>query len=343
MKFKHVVIEAMAYQDPESFLSSSDFESKLAPVYKRLKLPEGRLELQTGIQSRGYWEPGTAPSAISSAAAAKALEISKVKKEDIGLLIHTSVCRDFLEPSTASVIHNKLGLNPKCMSFDLSNACLGFVSGILMASEMIESGSIQSALIVTGENSGPLIAETIQMLNSNMDLTRKTIKKFIANLTIGSAGVAYVLTHDSIAPEGHYILGGESLSDTTSASLCQGDGNTNGLMMETESEELLHAGVKLAKQTWLNMKETLQIKNEDVDHVICHQVGVAHRDLMFKSLKLNLKLDYTTFDKYGNTGSAALPLTLIKSTENREYKKGDIVSLLGIGSGLHSVMLGVKW
>lgn len=343
MIFNNVVIESFAYQDPETFLSSDVVEKRLSPVYERLKLPFGRLELQTSIKSRGIWKPGTAPSSIATQAAIKALEKSKLNKEDIDLLIHTSVCRDFLEPSTASVTHNNLGLKPECMSFDLSNACLGFINGMLMAANMIELGTIKTALIVTGENAGPLLEETINRLNNDTGLTRKTIKKYIANLTIGSAGVAFIMTHKSIAPQGHDVIGGTSLSDTSTVKLCQGSGNTEGLMMETESEELLHAGVALAKKTWAKTQNVLGLKTKDFSNFICHQVGVAHRNLMFDTLGLDLAKDHTTFDQYGNTGSAAVPLTLIKAYENNKIKSNTNVALLGIGSGLHSVMMGIKW
>lgn len=343
MIFNNVVIDSFAYQDPETFLSSDDVERRLAPVYERLKLPFGRLELQTSIKSRGIWKPATPPSSIATQAAVKALEKSRIKKEQIDLLIHTSVCRDFLEPSTASVTHNNLGLKPECMSFDLSNACLGFLNGMLMAANMIELGTIKSALIVSGENSGPLLEETFKRLNNDQTLTRKSIKKYIANLTIGSAGVAFVMSSKDLSPAGHELLGGTSLSDTSTVKLCQGSGTTEGLMMETESEELLHAGVSLAKRTWEKMQKTLGLSEQDFSQYICHQVGIAHRNLMYETLGLDKEKDHTTFDQYGNTGSAAVPLTLIKAAEANKLADGATIGLLGIGSGLHSVMMGIKW
>ena len=342
MKYSKVYIENYAYHDPEVFLTSDELEKRLSPVYNRLKLPFGRLELQTSIKTRGMWPVGTKPSSIATGAAIKALEKSTIDHSDIDLLIHSSVCRDYLEPSTASSIHYNLKLKPECMSFDLSNACLGFVNAITVASDMIENGTIKTALIVTGENAGPLIEETITRLNQDMTLTRKTIKKFIANLTIGSAGVAFILCHEDISSSGHLVLGGHSLTDSTASALCTGSGNADSLMMETESEKLLHAGVTLAKQTWIGMQEKLSLKESDFNHLICHQVGSAHRDLMYKELKLDIKKDHKTFDEYGNTGSAALPLTFVKAMESKRIKPGDNIALLGIGSGLHSIMLGVR-
>ncbi len=342
MKYTDVVIENYAYHDPEVFLSSEELERRLAPVYNRLKLPFGRLELQTSIKFRGFWPVGTKPSSIATGAAIKALEKSKFDKNEIDLLVHSSVCRDFLEPSTASSIHNNLGLRADCMSFDLSNACLGFVNAITVASDMIENGTIKTALIVSGENSGPLIEETIQKLNNDISITRKTIKKFVANLTIGSSGVAFILTHSSLHSEGARILGGYSLTDSSAAELCQGSGGKDSLMMETSSEELLHAGIKLATKTWDKTKEELALNNDEFEHFICHQVGIAHRNLMYENLKIDITKDHMTFDKYGNTGSAALPLTFIKAMESGKVSKGDRLALLGIGSGLHSIMLGVQ-
>ena len=341
MKFENLRLHSFAYEEPEIFLTSDEIEHKLKALYERAKLPEGRLELQTGIKRRGFWPKGTRPSTIASKAAEKILK--HFPREKIELLLHASVCRDFLEPATAAQVHFNLKLSPTCMIADLSNACLGVLSSILMAGQMIERGVIKTALIVSGENAGPLIEETLSHLANDPDMNRKKIKPFMANLTIGSAGVAFLLTSADLAPNAPKILGGTTLTDSSAVELCQGDGSSEGLMMQTDSEALMHAGVKLAKENWqLTMKE-LNWKNSDVDKIIPHQVGVAHRLAMLTELGLPLDRDYQTFETFGNTGSAALPLTLIKASENGFLKKGDKIALLGIGSGLTSTMLGVEW
>ncbi len=83
MFFKNVVIESLAYSLPEEVCTSHAIEKQLSPLYQRLKLPEGRLELMTGIQERRLWPKGTKPSEAASMAAKKALEQSKIKPEDI--------------------------------------------------------------------------------------------------------------------------------------------------------------------------------------------------------------------------------------------------------------------
>ncbi len=341
MIFKHVRLHSTGFVEPPLYLTSTEIETRLAPLYERAKLPEGRLELQTGIRRRGYWPTKTRPSSIATEAAEKILE--NFPREKIDILIHASVCRDFLEPATAAQVHRNLRLPPHTMISDLSNACLGVLSAILMTGQMIESGAIKTALIVSGENGGPLIEETLRHLLNDPLMDRKRIKPFMASLTIGSAGVAVLLTHESLAPDRPKILGGSTLTDSESVELCQGDGSTSGLMMETDSEALLKAGVKLSRDNWEKTKKLLHWTNEAVDKIIPHQVGSAHRLAFLTELGLPVDRDFETFKEFGNTGSAALPLTLMKGEAAGFFKKGDKVALLGIGSGLTSTMLGVEW
>ncbi|OUR97177.1 3-oxoacyl-ACP synthase III [Halobacteriovorax marinus] len=343
MKFENVRIHSFDYLEPDTFKTSEEIEADLGATYERLKLPHGRLELMTGIKSRGVWPNGTRPSDLSTKVANKLLEKSNIERSDIGLLIHASVCRDFLEPSTASVVHHNLELSEDAMIFDLSNACLGVVNAMVMASNMIELGQIKSALIVSGENGGPLLTQTIEHLSSDLTLTRKSIKKYIANLTIGSAAVAYLLTHKDLAPNGHKIVGGAVCTDSSANVLCQGDGDTTSLMMETDSEELLKHGLALAKKNWNKTKTALNWNNSDVDWVIGHQVGTAHEKMTMEVMELSDHKTFTTYETLGNTGSAALPITLAKLSELDIIQKGEKIALLGIGSGLTSIMLGVEW
>ena len=123
MKFKNLVIESFAYAISDQEMTSEMIESSLSPLYKKLKLPEGRLELMTGIKSRRVWAAGTKPSDLSTLAAEKLFLKSKIPKADVDLLIHASVCRDFLEPATASVVHANLGLSKVTSSVARISLC----------------------------------------------------------------------------------------------------------------------------------------------------------------------------------------------------------------------------
>ncbi|MEK6234907.1 MAG: 3-oxoacyl-ACP synthase III, partial [Planctomycetales bacterium] len=190
MLYNNVCLESFGYTLPEEIITSDDLEARLAPVYQRLKLPEGRLELMTGIRERRFWDPGTMPSETSAQSAEKAIRAAGLDLKHFGAIIHASVCRDYLEPATACVVHNKLDLPAACMIYDVSNACLGFLSGLVQLANMIELGQIRAGVVVASEGSRELVENTIERLNTDESFTRESIKSVVASLTIGSASVA---------------------------------------------------------------------------------------------------------------------------------------------------------
>ena len=114
MRFNNVCLESIGAEIPEEIWSSQYIEQRLQPLYQRLKLPEGRLELMSGIEQRRVWPKGTAPSGPSIRSGKHAIEAAEIDSSRIGCLIHASVCRDFLEPATASRVHHGLGLSNRC-------------------------------------------------------------------------------------------------------------------------------------------------------------------------------------------------------------------------------------
>ena len=344
MRFQNVVMESLAYALPDEILTSDALEQQMAPLYERLKLPYGRLELMTGIKERRFWPVEFAPSSGGAEAGRTLLQKSRIPSEEIDLLIHTGVCRDRLEPATAAYVHGQLGLGNHVQIMDISNACLGFLNGIVLAGGLIESGQIRSALLVSGENGKPLVEHTLQALQ-DPSLTRNSIKPYFANLTIGAGAIAGLICHRSLAPDGHRILGGVVDTDTSHNELCQGNTASAGfgLEMQTDSEALLEAGLEVARRAWSRFKVELDWTESTPRHVITHQVGKAHRNRLFHSLNLDLEKDFSTFDTLGNVGSVSLPITLAKAVEAGRIQKNDTISLLGIGSGLSSMMLGLQW
>ena len=91
------------------------------------------------------------------------------------------------------------------------------------------------------------------------------------------------------------------------------------------------------------MKNNFGWTNNDVNRTFCHQVGHIHRNLLYKTLELDSEKDFSTLEFLGNTGAASLPSTLALGVEKGILEQGDKVALLGIGSGLNCLMLGVEW
>ncbi|HMO84636.1 MAG TPA: 3-oxoacyl-ACP synthase III, partial [Lacipirellulaceae bacterium] len=249
----------------------------------------------------------------------------------VGALVHGSVCRDYLEPATACSVHHAIGLPKECLVLDVSNACLGMLSGMLLTANMIELGQIRVGLVVGAECGRALVEKTVERLNGDHSLNRRGIKPLIASLTIGSGSVAVLLCDREVSRTQNRLLGATVLAHSHEHALCQSTGLDT--FMHTDSEQLLAAGVAAAAPTFGQFLAELQWSRDDVDKTVCHQVGVAHRRLLFETLGLDERRDFPTFETLGNTGAAALPLTMALAAEAGPFRRGDGVALLGIGSG----------
>jgi len=347
MRFANVCIEAFGYTLPDEILSTSEVESRLSPLYERLRLPEGRLELITGVRERRFFPRGTTCSSVSIQSCREALGIAEFDANQIGALIHASVCRDHLEPATACAVHHGLGLRTDCQIFDLSNACLGLLNGVLQIATMIEAGQIRAGLVVGTESGRQLVETTIKTLNADTTLTRKTVKGAIASLTIGSGSCAILVTHKDLSQTNNRLVGGSVLANTKFHELCQSGADEAGSgmspLMETDSETLMREGCATGAANFAQFLQELSWDRNTIDKTICHQVGPAHRKMMFESLEMNVEKDFSTVELLGNTGSVALPITMAVAAQHGHLESEDNVGLFGIGSGINCVMLGCAW
>lgn len=344
MRYENVCLASFGSAIPPIELSSAAIEEELKPLYERLKLPQGRLELMTGIKQRRLWSPGTKPSDGAAKAGKQALATSGINPADISCLIFTSVSRDMMEPATAAFVHRHLGLPSSCLLFDLSNACLGFINGMVMLANMIALGQIRAGLVVAGETAEDLIHSTLKHLLTDTRLTRKSVKPLFASLTIGSGAVALVMTAQSYHDSGHYLRGCTFQANSAYNHLCQGGQNAEqGTLMSTDSEELLTRGIETAASCWHNFQKELQWETNSIDHFFCHQVGRAHAERLFSTLQLDPSKNFETLSQLGNVGSVSAPITMALAVEQGVLSVGQRVAILGIGSGINSLMLGVDW
>lgn len=348
MRFQQVCLEGLGYVLPPHRVASADLERRLAPVYDRFGLHEGRLELMSGIRERRLWDADTLPSQASAVAGRRAMQAAGVTADQMECLLHTSVSRDCLEPASAAFVHRELELPSTVTLFDISNACLGFLNGMVVLANMIELGQVRRGLIVAAENSRPLVESTIDHLLRTPDLSRRELKDAFASLTIGSGAAAMVMTHASVSRTGHRLLGGTVRASSRDNHLCRGTKDTGfdasaTMLMNTDSESLLQAGCELAASTWDAARREFGWNNADVDRCFTHQVGVAHRDRLYQVLELDPGLDFATLEFLGNVGSVSLPITLAMGLEKDPPAPGQRMALLGIGSGLNCVMLGTRY
>ena len=350
MLYSKVYINSLGYELPPDVITSDDIEKRLEPLYEALHFKKGQLEILTGIKERRFWDSGYKMHMGAVKAGEKAIQSSGISPQTIGMLVYAGVCRDNLEPATACAVSQGLGLGNETMLYDVSNACLGVLNGIVQVADAIELGHIRAGMVVSCESSKQIMDFTINRLLETRDMN--TFKKTVATLTGGSGAVAVLLTDKSFLSDlpfcGHRIVGGVVRSNTKHHMLCRWGPDTgipaSGLhIMETDSVGVLKNGVILGAETFAAFKKELKWSNDKPDKIICHQVGDSHQKTILKSIGIPKEKDFTTFEYLGNIGTVSLPITAAIASEREFLSENDLVGFLGIGSGLNCIMLGIEW
>jgi 3-oxoacyl-[acyl-carrier-protein] synthase-3 len=338
MLFQHVAIAGLAHIDAPRRLSSDEINARLKPTLDRLGIKTDVLQDVAGIHARRLWDEGMQASDAATLAGVKALADAGIDPDKVGLLVNTSVSRDYLEPSTASIVSGNLGLGDECQNFDVANACLAFLNGMDIASRMIERGEIDYALVVDGETADLAYEKTLERM-MRADSTEADFRNELATLTLGSGAAAMVLARAELAPGAPRYRGGVTRAATQFNNLCRG----NLDRMVTDTRMLLIEGLKLAQKTFVAAKIALGWVVEEMDEFVIHQVSQVHTAAFVKAFGIDPKKVLTIFGEHGNIGPASVPIVLSKLRELGRLKKGDRVALLGIGSGLNCSMAEVVW
>ena len=339
MRYDNVSVEALGYALPEERLATTNLEQRLAPLYAKLGIKQGLLETLTGVIARRLWPINYTPAQAAIDAAKTTLANTSFPKNELVLSFTQVYLRTFWNPSTASIVHGALNLSPTCLNFDIGNACLGFLTGSAVAAAMIENGQIEAALVVAGESSRPLTDATLERLTSG-EANFMTLSQELASLTLGSAGVAWILTHSSLSqnPE-RRLIGGSARSATEFSHLCQG----TMTQMRTDAPKLLAEGISIAKETFTRSQAWLKMSTTSFNAFCMHQVGKANHEGVLKALGIPPDRTLKLYPELGNTGAAAVPLALAFSVEKGLLPTGASALLMGIGSGLNCWMMGVRW
>jgi 3-oxoacyl-[acyl-carrier-protein] synthase III len=383
MNYNRVYIDAIGYELPAVVVSTADLEARLKPLYDAFKLPSGQLELLTGISERRWWEPGFRLSEGATSAGRKALAQSGVDARDIDILIYAGVCREQFEPATACSVAANLGVSSDATMYDLSNACLGVLNGVVEVANRIELGQAKAGLVVSCESAREINETTIDRVVRSRSL--EVFRQSLATFTGGSGAVAVLVTNDELATERRRRLVGGAVKNApqfhdlcrwgvqhllpsgvaraveenltvamqraleTQAGAILQRGFDFGMrhvmlpFMETHAGDVLKHGVELGIKTWIAFLSKLGWRCDQIDRVICHQVGAGHREAVLKGFGIDPEKDFSTFPYLGNIGTVSLPITAAIAEEREFLRRGDRVGFLGIGSGLNCLMLGVEW
>jgi 3-oxoacyl-[acyl-carrier-protein] synthase-3 len=254
-------------------------------------------------------------------------------------MVNTSIMKDYIEPSVASLVHGNLRLSPNCMNYDIGNACLGFLNGIFNVGLMIESKVIKYGLVVAGEAGRELIETTIGQLQHS-DTTRADFMTNVATLTLGEGAVAMILSHRDVSRTGHKVNGAVSMAASEHNRLCVAKPD----FMKANPGKLMSAGASLFTKTWKLATKTLENWGDDqIDLYAPHQVSAHNTNAVVRALGITKSKVKLTFPMLGNTGPVGLPTALALAAEEGAIEAGSHVGLMGIGSGLNCTIMSVDW
>jgi 3-oxoacyl-[acyl-carrier-protein] synthase-3 len=274
------------------------------------------------------------------------------------MLVYGGVCREDFEPATACDVAASMAragqeLPESVVIHDVANACLGVMTGIVDVANRIELGQIRAGLVVSAETARDINDVAIAQLNA--DPTPERFARSVATFTGGSGAVAVLLTDGSFGEsERRRLLGGAIHSAPRHHRLCRWgieavDANDPDPLRplrpyaRTDAGAVLENGVALGERTWASFLQQLQWTRSDIDRTVCHQIGAVHRKTMLGRLGVPLERDFSTVEHLGNTGTVALPMATALAHQRGFLEAGHRVALLGIGSGLSCMMLGVQW
>lgn len=335
---RNAALLSVAEVEAPEVLTSKDLDKRLSEALKRLKLPGGLLQRVAGVRARRNWRKDGDVRTGTVEAGRKALAAAGVDASEVTVMINTSVTREHLEPSVAVGIHYELGLPSSAMNFDITNACLGFVNAMTLASSLIDAGQASYVLIVNGEDARKVQDATVERINSlDQEVSRDDFMSEFASLTLGCGSAAAVVGPADRHPEGHRIIGGVSRAATQHHELCVGDHRG----MFTDARGLLDGGLELVMDAWKDAREHFSWDN--MDSYVTHQVSQLHTSSIIKAAKLDKKKVPVTYPELGNVGPASLPITLAREVAAGNLERGSRVLCMGVGSGLNTAMLEIEW
>ncbi|MFH1759575.1 MAG: beta-ketoacyl-ACP synthase III [bacterium] len=304
---------------PETVLSNYDLE-------KIVDTNDEWITTRTGIKERRVvpkedWGKVMA-SDLGVEACRQALQNASMDVEDIDLIICATFSQDKIIPSTACIIQDKLGIRD-CAAFDIQAACSGFLYGLNIAKNFIETGAYKNILIV-----GP------ELLSRYMDWTDRT-----TCILFGDGAGAVIV---SACNDGSGVLASTLGADGSLGELLYTPLWGDKKLKMNGNETFKHAVKRMCKAA-VKTLEIAGISPEDISLLIPHQANIRIIEAIMNRLKLDKSKVMINIEKYGNTSSATIPIALHEALQQGRIKSGDILLMVAFGSGFTWGACVIKW
>ncbi len=282
---------------------------------------------RTGIKTRHITTEKESTAFLATEAAKKALDQAKLSAKDLELIIVATITPEMVFPSTASFVQRALHAR-KAWVFDLAAACSGFVYGLSIVQQFMESGRIKNALVIG--------AETLTKITDWTDRT--------SCILFGDGAGAVVLQRNDDGRKGIIYSTMHSDGDRWEALNCQAYGSRypaakklddpNKIYMQIKGREVYQQAIRRIVETVTNCLKICNLKIEDISMLISHQMNARIIESAAKRLELPDEKVFININDYGNTSAASVPIAFDECARKGKIKKGDIVILVAFGAGL---------
>lgn len=302
-KYDNIKICGIAAAVPKRVLDNMQYVDKLGDRRAKKQI------LYTGIRRRHCLMKGQTASDLSCFAAEKLLTRLKWDRNEIRVIVNVTQSADLLTPSTAMIIQKRLGIGQDCIAFDVNLGCSGYVSGLQIAAALLQSTGGKGLLTVAD--------------GRYVDLSENITTN---SLLFGDGGAATAL---EVEP-GNQLLYSQKTDGTRYDMLyTPHDGVTrmdgNGILLFSLNE-VCHS-IK-------EMKEFNNIREDSIDYYILHQAQKMVLDGIANECDIDIKKILRSYEEYGNTSTATIPVTICSNIETFQKKDHLRLYLCGFGIGL---------
>ena len=295
------------------------------------------LERLTGIHERRVSVGDEDSLSLAIGAARDCLERSGRRAEDIDLVVSCSITKyrdglvQWLEPPTSLAVARAVGATG-ATTFDLSNACAGTLSGVLVANNWVRRGAIRRALVVSGEYISQLGTNAARHVHSIMS-------RELASLTLGDAGAAVLVERADEGEPGIDVVGFTTIADHSRLCLAYPASHEPGARMFTKSRAIHKAAIADTPVLLQEAMDAAGVRIDEIDCVIPHQTSARAIRAGMKETTAALggaprNPAVVTVDRYGNTASTTHTVALVEELDAGRLHTGDRVALVSLASGI---------
>ena len=323
-----VGIKGMGYYVPENVVTNFDLE-------KIVDTTDEWIRTRTGIEERRFASPDEATSDLSYKAALKAIEVAKIDKNQIDMIIVATCTPDYIAQGTSCLVQNKLGLTSiPCL--DVNAACSGFIYGMSMAYSLVKSKIYKNILVVGAET----LSRIIDMQDRN---TCVLFGDGAGAVIIGEVEEGYGILGLSLGAEGEddmilKVPAGGTRKPNNEETI---KNRENFLIMK--GKEVFKFAVTVLPKVTLDALEQSKLSANDLSMIFPHQANERIIEAASKRIEFPLEKFYMNLNRFGNTSAASIAIALGEALEKGLVKKGDNIALTGFGAGLTYGSMVMKW